>query len=269
VNRFLLGCFLVAATGAAATGAGMTNGAAPSIMADAIYVREPADGAWSIRLRGQIPSLSGAWLLAFDSAGKVLHSGLVPHGDYPDEKPFILAFPPDGRAGDYAIRLIGRQEDLMGVRLPLTDLPFEVYGGRQFAVSGGKASRVCFKGLDRPKAKASLEDALAVAEGEADAPKADEGGTRVTLGAYKGHLTVRDEAGKTVADTRTLLPGTENEVLKYSNLTTFPTAPGATYWLERECLYFSSTNAFYIAVDPGRWFQPDPRHESIKWWVLP
>lgn len=238
-----------------------------SLMADGYYAREPADREWSIRLRGTIPSLCGAWLLVFDPAGKVLHSGQVAHGVYPDDRPFTVTLPADGRTGDCMIKLIGMQEDLMSLRLPLTDLPMEVYGGRNFAVRTEKGARLCFKGFDRPRTKPSLEESLAAVTEGGPAP-AEAGQTRVTLGAYKGHLVVKNGTGKVVANTRTPLEGTEIESGKYDNLTTFPTVPGETYWLEQECMYFGSTNTLYVACEPGHWFQPDLRFEAIKWWTL-
>lgn len=96
-------------------------------------VREADDQAWTLRVRGQVPSLAGCYLLVHDARGNLVLKTHVPHGDYTGAHPLDLAIPKDGWAGDYRILVVGREADVRGLDLPLTDLKFEVYGRTLFA----------------------------------------------------------------------------------------------------------------------------------------
>lgn len=208
-----------------------------AVTADGYYGREPKDGVWHIRLVGEIPSLCGAYLVVHDAAGRTVHHGPIPHGLYPAERPFDVAIPADGRAGDYKIVLVGHQRDKLGVTWPFTDLDAEVFGGCTFAIS---------------------RDA-----GRLPAFRAPPGIDAMKLGAYKGHLQVLDEAGTVVADTR--VSGVEE---KYDRTVEFAVTTGAVYRLKRDCFYFRDYlgKRLFMAFDPARWFFPDPALDDVAWW---
>jgi hypothetical protein len=207
------------------------------VMADGYYAREVKDQEWHLRLTGEIPSLSGAYILVHDAAGKTVHHGIIPHGRYPSDKPHVVTIKPDGIVGDYKIVLVGHQNDMLGVAVPYTDLPFEVYGGHSFALGHNSGIQPCFR--------------------------APAGVFKMKLGAYKGSLKVLDPAGKTVADTRV---GGQTE--KYDSMIEFDVKPGVTYRLQLDCFYFRSSipGTFFMTFDPARWFCPNPALDQVKWW---
>ena len=162
------------------------------VMADGYYVRETRDQAWQLRITGEIPSLCGAWILVHDRAGRKVVSRQIPHGLYSEEAPWVLEVPRDGIEGDYVIRIIGHQRDLLGIRVPLSDLPGEVYGGNSFTIGHEPGRRIAFQ--------------------------VDESRHQVKLGAYKGHLTVRDATNGIVADTRQHALPDSDSVFRYSKV---------------------------------------------------
>lgn len=209
-----------------------------SVFATGCYVREANNQEWSLRLVGKIPSLCGAYMVVHDAAGKTIYHGVIPHGSYPEDKPYVVTIKPDGIAGDYKIVIVGHQNDMLGLTAPFTDLPFEVYGGWTFAIG------------DDPNTKPFF--------------KAPEGVTKMKLGAYKGHLKVFDKAGKIIADTRV-----GGQQMKYDNTVEFAVTQGETYQLHREeCFYFKSylPGTFFIVFQPERWFSPSTNLDTIKWW---
>ncbi len=96
-------------------------------------VRETEDQAWTLRVRGQVPSLAGCYVLVHDARGNLVLKAHVPHGEYTDGHPLDLVLPKDGWAGDYQILVVGREADVRGFDLPLSDLKLEVYGRTLFA----------------------------------------------------------------------------------------------------------------------------------------
>ena len=212
------------------------------IQANGIYLREATDGPWQLTLTGAIPSLCGAYILVLDAAGKVVHHGVVPHGEYPPDKPLRIPIAADGLAGDYLVKLIGYQDDVMGLAMPLSDLPLEVYGHHSFAIAHElKDVPIWFR--------------------------LPPGQTTLTIGGYKGHLRVRDAQGKTVAESR--LDGyyageKYGQKYRFCHVMELELQPETPYQLFRECLYFHSTEPLYLAFDPQRWFVPDPRLDELK-----
>lgn len=207
------------------------------VMAGGYYMREPTDREWHIRLKGDIPSLAGAYIVMHDAKGKIVYRGEVPHGTYPPEKPYVVTVPKDGVTGDYKFVLIGHQNDMLGVRAPFTDLPFEVYGGTNFSVGHNPAVRVYFK--------------------------ATPGVTKQTVGGYKGEVQVLDRKGGVVADTRRLgYKGPKGR----DHLVDFTPQQGTLYRMERKCFYFRAKPAIYITFFPDRWFAPSPELDQVKWW---
>lgn len=207
------------------------------VMAGGYYAREVRDQEWHLRLAGEVPSLCGAYVVIHDAAGKTIYHGLIPRGQYPADKPFSVAIPPDGIVGDYKIVLVGHQNDMLGVAAPYTDLPFEVYGGVNFTIGHAPGVNLYFQ--------------------------APPGITNMNLGAYCGHLKVLDPAGKVVADTRV-----GGKPRKYDMTIEFDVKPGETYCLQRECFYFNSymPGTLFIAFDPARWFCPNPALDQVNWW---
>jgi hypothetical protein len=211
-----------------------------SIMAAGYYAREAADGPWRIEVTGSVPSLCGACLLVYDTEGRIVHKGVVPHGDYGTNTPFVVTIPKDGIAGDYLIKIIGHQRDLLGIRVPLTTLPGEVYGGSNFTIGHDKDRRVAFQ--------------------------VDKAQETVTLAAYKGHLSVQDDAGELITDTRFHADPLLREKHPLANSVKIPVKAGVTYWIIPESFYFGCEGLLYLTFDPARWFKPDPKLDEVEWW---
>jgi hypothetical protein len=207
------------------------------VMAGGYYAREVKDQEWHLRLVGEIPSLCGAYIVIHDAAGKIVYHGVIPHGQYPADRPYVVAIKPDGTVGDYKIVMVGHQNDLLGVTVPYTDLPSEVYGGANFTIGHEPDVEPLFRAPD--------------------------GVTKMSLGAYKGHLKVADQTGRVVADTRV-----GGVLKKYDMTTDFDVKPGDTYRLQLECFYFRSylPGTLFIAFDPARWFSPTAALDQVKWW---
>jgi len=240
MRRILLGVTLLSALALAAVALAQdVKPARYHVMCNGYYAREVKDQEWHLTLVGEIPSRSGAYVVVHDAHGKCLHHGAIPHGMYPPEKPYLVTVKPDGVTGDYKIIILGHQNDMLGLSVPFTDLPYEVYGGGTMVVGPAANVKPFFK----------------VAEDV----------TTLKLGAYKGQLRVIGAAGNTVADTR------DGAIkVKYDNTIEFEVVPGETYQLERESMYFSSytPGAFFLAFTPERWFKPSPDLDSVKWWEL-
>jgi hypothetical protein len=205
------------------------------VMASGYYVREAEDREWRLRIVGETPSLCGAYMVIHDEAGKLLHHGEIPHGSHTADKPFVVTLPRDGRTGDYRIVIVGHQEDMLGLQTPITDLPLEVYGGTHFTV-GHDPVAVYFR--------------------------APEGLTKLTVGAYAGHLQVIKDPGGLVADTKKGYVDKKGR----NNLVDFQPEPETLYRIERQCFYFTAQPAIYLAFDPARWFAPSPKLQDVKWW---
>ncbi len=214
-----------------------------SVMADGYYIRETKDEEWFIRITGTIPSLAGAYILIFDTTGRKIYAGVIPSGEHPSKAPFVVKVPADGVTGDYKIKLLGHQHDLLGIHVPLTDLRYEVYGGSSFTIGHDKDRRIAFK--------VSTEQ------------------TEVTLAAYKGHLTVKDADDGVVADTRTStepINEKSNAPFRYCNVVTFPVVMEKTYWIEPQSFYFRTAPSLFLTFNPKGWFKPDPKLDEVKWW---
>jgi hypothetical protein len=214
-----------------------------NVMAHGYYVREETDRVWHLKLVGKIPSLSGAYIVIHNVEGKIIHHGPIPHGEFTQAKPYTVAIPKDGITGDYRMIMVGQQGDMLGVMIPWTDLPLEVYGGSSFSVGHDKGVKPIFK--------------------------APAGVTKMSLGAYKGHLKVRDAEGKVVADTE-VNGKSGSKRYRYDKMITFAVTPGATYTIERRCFYFRSyiPGTCYLTASPERWFKPSSELDKIKWWEL-
>lgn len=225
-------------------------GTAPAqhMMTQGYYVREPTDRAWNIKITGEVPSLPGMYVIVHDTAGKLLAARNIPHGTYPPDKPLILPFPPDGSSGDYKIYFVAQQDDYLGLNLPLSDLPYEVY-------SGG------FSSLGQSK--------------ELIAFKVSKDITRLGLRAYLGFLQIFDSDKKLIADSRAgislMVPGEQNKDFYNTkdHPIEFPVDAERVYWLRADTMYFQPRDPTFFAFDPQRLFEPDiAKLDAVKWWEL-
>lgn len=213
------------------------------LMVNAYYIRETVDQEWNINISGNTPSLCGIYIIVYDKEGKVIFNGPVPHGEYDKTKPFAIKIPKDGVTGDYKVKIIGNQEDYLGIGLPLSNLQ-EVYYANRMSMGHGKGNSVIFQ--TRPNEK------------------------EITLFAYKAHLVVKDPKGNMIADTSNekVVKGTVLSKDKYDNNVTFKCEPGTDYLLQPMAMYFGAKNGFYVCLKPGTWFLPDSKLEQINWWEL-
>lgn len=223
---------------------------ARSLMADGYYVREVKDQEWHIRIAGTLPRQPGLYLIVLGAEGKRIFQGEVPSGTYTDDTPFVLTVPADGVTGDYVLKFIGQQDNLTGLRMPLTDLPFEVYGGINFAVGYGKGP-----GQERKVAF-----------------KVPPGVTRVPMNGWRGDIRVLKADGSVLSDSKTdaVPEGAPNRVFGKNYVEIQPTVEaGQTYWIDPYgVLYVNFKEPMYLTFDPARWFQPPATMDinKMKWW---
>jgi hypothetical protein len=172
----------------------------------------------------------------------VVFRGKVPRGEYPPESPYQATVPKDGVTGDYLLTVFGTQADYGGIKLPYTDLPFEVYGrevnGRTFlhVMPYGSAGGLFFR-------LSSGVTNLTVTQGN----------TAWTLHALDGSevFDVNKEG--------------EREGKYWTG--TFKATPGATYRLGKQLYWFFASPRLYVAISPERWFEPDRRLTlDPSWW---
>lgn len=217
------------------------------ILSEAVYLREPTDTHWQIRFTGKVPSLCGMYVVIHDAPGNVLYQGLVPHGSYSAREPFTISFKPDGKTGDYRVVFVGQQEDVLGIPQPVSDLPYEVYGGKWFSLDGDKLP-VYFK--------------------------APPGVSEMAMGAFKAELRILNSNAEVLADTRTGGKQVENEKDKNwpyfsrnEKFVEFPIAPDALYSVDAgSTMYFKTRETVYLAFDPKKLFFPAPELNEVKWW---
>lgn len=216
------------------------------IMAKGYYVRETEDTDWSFSVNGKITSMCGIYLIIYDANGKIIHQGVVPYGNYPPGRPYTIKIAKDGVVGDYKIKLIAAQEDVMGINLPLTNLK-EVYEIQRTTIGHAGRRYLLFQ----------------VAPGQ----------TELTVSAYKGHLRVKENSsGKVVADTSDGSYGGDKRgaEFRFSNYIKFAVKPGIVYRLEPQAFYFGfGGGTVYCMFRPDGWFLPEASLRKVKWWHLP
>ena len=205
------------------------------MMARGYYFREPVDQDWEIRVIGQIPSLPGCYYILHDADGRLMLKRHVPHGVYTRAKPFVIRFPRDRKTGDYKLVVLGQQEDLLGPRMPISTLPYEVYG-RTYFTAGHNDTALFFT--------------------------VPEGVTKRNIRGYKGNIRVY-EGDKLVADAKK-----DGKLAGYDWSVDFPVEAGKFYWVERKCFYFRSSDGLLLVFDRKRWFVPDPKLDDHQWWEL-
>lgn len=220
------------------------------LMFSAVYVKEKVDQAWRLRITGDLPRGPGIHVLIYDEAGGFMSRYDVPWGEYTDETPFTVDVPADGKAQQYVIKVLGQQDNMNGLRLPLTDLPYEVYSGSGFAFGYGDARTqrriVAFQVADE---------------------------TPIHFSGWRADYRILDAAGATVADSKDhILPeGDPRRVGDMRNHEAiFNLKPGNTYWLDPYGVMYLSVRGkrLYLTFDPERWFEPklDWSLEDRPWW---
>ena len=217
-----------------------------TIMAEACYVRETTDQEWHIRIVGTLPLGPGFYAVIWNAAGKIILQGEIPSGTYAVDKPFVLTVPADGVAGEYVIKLIGPQDNFLANRMPMTDLPFEVYGGCGFALGYGRQGEVR-KVLFR----------------------VPEGTTNIVFGGWgEGYRILKADGGVLVDSEKDAVLDPNDRRKK-----TFEVHPNVTadetYWIDPYGIfYFGFKEPAYLAFDPARWFAPAIKMDfnKIKWW---
>lgn len=202
---------------------------------EAAYVRETTDRPWTLQFGSGVMSRPGCYVIIHDTAGRLFIKHHLPYTGQAAGQPQTIHIPADGITGDYRILFVGFQNDSYNLDLPLTDLPFEVYGRTHFA-----ARRVAPL-LLRPTP----------------------GATKLTFSSYSGGLRVILN-GESVADTTNDDP----KGPRFRPVTITP-KPGAVYQVDPYgCFYFSSTTPVFLTFDAARWFYPDTALEDVKWWQL-
>jgi len=214
------------------------------LQADGVFVKETTDRRWQIRIAGTIPRQPGCLAVVYNEAGDVILRAPVASGTYADDRPFTINVPADGAAQQYVIKFVGQQDNLTGMIQPLTDLSFEVYGGRRFTFGPGTV----------PKQRA-----LAAFQVTPDVMP-------LHLGGWKGDYRLYDARGEIVIDSKdSRLPAgdprkkwDEREVeTLVPNL-----EPGNIYWFDSYGMGYLdiAIGNLYFTFDPERWFAP-----SLSW----
>ncbi len=230
LSRALLLGLLVAAP---CVGVATEAGGGHQLYFSGAFVRTVPGEEWSIRITGRVPSLSGCYLLVHDAKGNVRHEQAIAQGDYEDN-PLEIRIPKSERAEDLRCVIIGQQEDVMGVNLPLTTLAYEVYGGKHF---GKRSADILYFRPEGPNAE----------------------------------LAIWGSAGsvKVLKEGRLLLEA-KPETAKRKSPVAFHFTPGELYQLDTShTFYFGMSHVAYLAFEPGRLFQPDPALASAPWWQSP
>lgn len=202
---------------------------------DGYYAREDKDREWHIRVTAPVKPACGIYLLVHDAGGKILLQQAIPEGSYSPAEPFTVTIPADGKTGDCKIIVLGSQMDFQSVLLPLTDLPFEVYGGRCFIFFDNLNPEPCFQ------VAPGVTNIVLLPQGNARVLKRD--GTVVAELARKNRL---DTKGRRVMD-----------VVVSAN---------TTYILEPASRYLKCDPPLFLARSPELWFFPDPALDKVKWW---
>lgn len=210
------------------------------LIMEAAYVREIHDQEWHIRVTCQLPTPPGLYVAVYNERGDLVHHGEIPAATYTPENPFILTIPRDGLAQQYVIKPLGVNADVSSVTLPITDLPFEVYGGKGNGIfvmpypGHGEIRRLAFQ--------------------------ANPGVTNVTFFGGVRNMRVLNAKGDVVADNTAA-----------DNLVLAPQA-GQTYWLDpgnaNQIQTPKGTEKVYFTFNPEQWFSPSITWdlESRPWW---
>lgn len=222
------------------------------LMMSSVYVKEARDQAWQVRIVGDLPRGPGIHLLVYNETGELLHRESVPFGSFPAERPHIITVPADGKAQQYAIKFLGQQDNLNGIIMPLTNLPYEVYGDSGYMIAPprttGQRSLVAFQVTDTNPS-----------------PHFD---------GWRANYRILDSDGHVVADSKDRLlpmgdPAKKGDERHVEMIVTGLT-PGKTYWIDPyEIAYINiRSGKLYLTFDPERWFEPrlDWTLQDRPWW---
>ncbi|MHC4872398.1 MAG: hypothetical protein ACYTFY_11180 [Planctomycetota bacterium] len=228
------------------------------IHCNGMYCREVEDREWHVRVAGKVTSPAGVYVVMTNSENKVVFRGKVPRGEYPSEKPYEFKVPKDGITGDYLITVFGTQRDYAGIKLPYTDLPFEVYGKAEEGKS--KLNEKVING----------RTFLHLNHGTADQFyfKLSSGVKKLTFFQSDSAWTITDVDGNVAYDVR---KEGESYRLKRNNKIiwtgTFEGKPDTFYRLGKNMFWIFATPKVYVAISPERWFEPDKNLKlNISWW---
>lgn len=221
------------------------------IMARNMYVREPNDRAWQLRISGRVPSFAGIYLVVHNAQGKLMYSGHVPQGEYSADNPKVISFPADGMTGDYKINILGQQDDYLGLNLPLSDLPLEVYSATYISLGGNPANMPIFKAPPDVK--------------------------ELAISGVGAPLQIYDEDKNLIIDTKTngkRITGADDPLKKRFGssdiIAVFPVQPEKFYRLSSTAMYLQTREVLFFAFERERLFQPDTaKLDAVKWWELP
>lgn len=220
-----------------------------NIFASGIYCKETRDEPWSIKLICNITSLSGIFVVVHDAESNVIFKSIVPRGKYPEDKPYIVNIPEDEKTGEYKIVMMGHQKDIGSVNMPVTNLKYEVYGGKQFAV---KKTEPATKVFLKVPAK-----------------------TKMRFGGYKGHMAISEVSGdieKIIFDTEKIGKGEGRGFKSKSQASWYyrmdvELEPEKIYGVIRKsCFYFQSDKDIFLVFTPEKWFYPSKKLQDAKWW---
>lgn len=205
----------------------------PRMMMTAIDMRKAVDQDWELRIAGEIPSRAGTYLVMYNALGKLTLQKHIPHGVYDAQNPLVIPMAADGYVGDYRLHIIGQQEDMLGLLLPISSLPLEVYTGTYFAAR--QTPPIFFKA---PPGVEVLHLHSA----------------RVGQEIHEGDQLVLDTQKDGVQE-------------KLTWVAPLKTRPDAVYSFRRmNVLYFGAKEPLHLCFDIQRWFVPDPRLDDIQWW---
>lgn len=222
------------------------------LMMSAVYVKETSDRAWQVRIVGDLPRGPGIHLLVYNEAGELLHRESVPFGSFTAERPHIINVPSDGKAQQYAIKFLGQQDNLNGIIMPLTNLPYEVYGDSGYMIGPPRAAK---------------QRSLAAFQVTAANPSPHFDG-------WRGNYRILDADGQIVADAKDKVlpmgdPARKGDERHVEMIVTGLTL-GKTYWIEPYAAgYINILNGnLYLTFDPKRWFEPkfDWTLQKRPWW---
>jgi hypothetical protein len=228
----------------------------PQLKGQSYYFREPDDREWHLTFVGEVPEYPGGYIVLHDAASRLVYHGELPRGTYTVEKPFVVTVPKDGITGDYRLVLLVSEGVVLGLRRPLSDLPFEEVGGHYaFRMGSPWPVPVFFR-----------------------AP-ADT--TSMAMAGYKAYVRVFNMKGEIIADGR--VDGRTLEQMdeaqrkrmgdsfgKYDIISEFPVEPGQLYVLDSNAAVntFPDSEERYLALDPAKLFVPDSKLTAVKWWQL-
>lgn len=205
---------------------------------DAVCVQPVAGQPWTIRVTGSISSLAGCFLVAHDDEERLVGRWLIPHGVYSQDRAFEIPVPASPSGRPCRIVVIGNQQDLLGIDLPMTSLKKEVYYSSSglFAASKAPPFWMTLAPESRVLKFIGTSGVLHVRDGESALLQMDV----LTTGHYAGSAM----KGEALLD------------------------PAKVYQLDASStFYFQITPPVYLSFDRERAFFPG-KLVAVPWWRL-